>query len=387
MKTFHCICGQLIFFENISCVNCHRELGFLPNCLTLTSLDPAEKCLWRPTMKDAQESLYKKCLNYEKEKVCNWMVPQQEEDAEFCVSCRLNEIIPDLSIEANRNLWARVEDAKRRLVYTLIRLRLPLENKVLNPQQGLAFRFLGDQTNPDGSISKVLTGHDQGVITLNIAEADDATREKMRNAMKEPYRTLQGHFRHEIGHYYWDRLVAGSNFLESYRQLFGEERSDYNQALAKYYQTGAPANWQEKHISAYSTAHPWEDWAETWAHFLHMQDVLETANDFGLVGKQLLPDSKTGQKPQPDVTPAAKSNNVLLKDWSNCGNWENSLEISNFDGVIVAWSQLAIALNSINRSMGLPDLYPFVLSPAVIGKMRFVYEVVSQPAPASATHS
>ena len=373
MKTFHCTCGQLIFFQNVSCVNCRRQLGFLPHSLTLTSLDPAESGLWRPTTKEAQGSLYKKCLNYEKESVCNWMVSEQDHDTEFCVSCRLNEIIPDLSIETNRNLWARVEDAKRRLIYTLIGLRLPLENRVLNAQQGLAFRFLGDQINPDGSTSKVLTGHEQGIITLNIAEADDATREKVRTAMKEPYRTLLGHFRHEIGHYYWDRLVAGTNFLEPYRQLFGDERGDYNQALANYYRSGAPAAWQEKHISAYSTAHPWEDWAETWAHFLHMQDVLETANDFGLVGKQLL-DPKTDQKPLPGVKSDTKSNDALPKDQSDLGQ---SSERSQFDGMILSWYQLAIALNSINRSMGLSDLYPFVLSPAVIEKMRFINEVVS----------
>ena len=388
MKTFHCTCGQLIFFQNVSCVNCRRELGFLPDSLTLASLDPVEKGLWRPTTKEARGSLYKKCQNYEKENVCNWMVPQQDQDAEFCVSCRLNEIIPDLSVEENRNRWARVEDAKRRLVYTLIRLKLPLKNKVSDPLQGLAFRFLGDQTNPDGSITKVLTGHDQGVITLNITEADDATREKMRNDMKEPYRTLLGHFRHEIGHYYWDRLVAGTNFLESYRQLFGDERSDYNQALASYYQSGATTNWQEKHISAYSTAHPWEDWAETWAHFLHMQDVLETASDFGLVGQQLLLDPKTDQNPQPDVRAAAKSNSVTTKKQTNPGRSHNSQERSKFDAVIISWSQLAIALNSINRSMGLPDLYPFVLSSAVIDKIRFIYEVISfQPKTASAAHS
>jgi hypothetical protein len=385
MKTFHCTCGQLIFFQNVSCVNCHRELGFLPDCLMLTSLDPAENGLWRPTAKEVQGTLYKKCLNYEKENVCNWMVPEREQDAEFCVSCRLNEIIPDLSLETNRNLWARVEDAKRLVVYTLMRLDLPLESRSLNPQQGLAFRFLSDKINADGSISKVMTGHEQGVITLNIAEADDSTREKVRNAMKEPYRTLLGHFRHEVGHYYWDRLVGGTAFLESYRQIFGDERSDYNQALVNYYKSGAPANWQEKHISAYSTAHPWEDWAETWAHFLHMQDVLETANDFGLVGKQILLDPKTDLN-APDGR--AGANNVLPKNQSDRGRSQDSPERSKFDAVIFLWSQLAIALNSINRSMGLPDLYPFVLSPAVVEKMRFIYEVISSHSKtAAAAHS
>jgi hypothetical protein len=232
-------------------------------------------------------------------------------------------------------------------------LHLPVANKKTDPPCGLAFRFLSDTINPDGSMSKILTGHDQGLITLNIAEADDATRETMRHAMKEPYRTLLGHFRHEIGHYYWDRLVRDSRFLEPFRVLFGDDRADYMQALGQHYKSGAPANWQESFISAYATSHPWEDWAETWAHFLHIQDALEVANDFGLIGKRL-----------------------LLDPCEQNGKPQLSKKQTTFDEVIAAWSEFAVALNSINRSMGLPDLYPFVLSPAVVAKLRFVYEVV-----------
>jgi hypothetical protein len=355
MKTYSCVCGQLIFFQNVACVNCGRELGFLPDELRLASMEPAGDGFWRPNgTGQNQEGLYRKCQNYVKAAVCNWMIPEKEKDETFCASCRLNEVIPNLSNDINVGLWALVEAAKRRVVYSLIRLNLPVARKKDAPQNGLAFRFLSDIANTDGTTSKVLTGHNEGVITLNIAEADDVTRETVRHAMKEPYRTLLGHFRHEIGHYYWNRLVRGTNFLQPYRDIFGDERADYQQALNQYYKSGAPTNWQDSHISAYATAHPWEDWAETWAHFLHIQDALEVANDFGLVGKR-----------------------ILLDTQETSGPARVSQEQSNFDDVIVAWSEFAVALNSINRSMGLPDLYPFVLSSAVIAKLRFVYEVIS----------
>lgn len=355
MKTYTCVCGQLIFFQNVTCINCGRELGFLPEELRLGSLEPAGDGLWQaPGSEQSGGLLYGKCQNYVKGAICNWMISEKEEDETFCASCRLNEIIPDLSNEINRSLWALVEGAKRRVIYSLIRMNLPVANKKDNPDGGMAFRFLSDRINPDGSTSKVLTGHDNGVITLNIAEADDATRESVRHAMKEPYRTLLGHFRHEIGHYYWDRLIRDTALLERYRELFGDERGDYLKALSEYYKTGAPTGWQDHYISAYATAHSWEDWAETWAHFLHIQDALEVANDFGLVGKRILLDPR-------DTKVQARV----------------SQQQSNFDDVIVAWSEFAVALNSINRSMGLPDLYPFVLSSSVVEKLRFVYEVVS----------
>ncbi len=359
MKTYTCACGQLIFFQNVVCVNCQRQLGFLPDVISMSSLEADGEGIWQPVrLRQGQALLYqkpvlyRKCQNYWKENVCNWMVPASEPE-EFCVSCRLNDTIPDLTEGLNRTLWALAEAAKRRVIYSLLRLQLPLESKKSQEATGLAFRFLSDVKNSDGTVSKTLTGHRDGVITLNIAEAEDPYRERVRNEMKEPYRTLLGHFRHEVGHYYWDRLVHDTAFLAPYRDLFGDERADYAQSLRQYYDTGAPANWQERFISAYATAHPWEDWAETWAHFLHIQDALEVANDFGLVGKRILlgPGAENGQ-PLPSVEQVA------------------------FDGVIQAWSELAVALNSINRSMGLADLYPFVLSSAVIAKLRFVNDVV-----------
>lgn len=358
MKTFNCVCGELTFFENVTCVVCGRELGFLQDVLSLSSLEPAGNGLFTASDGRHTKHLYKKCQNYAKESVCNWMIPLgastgQKNDA-FCISCRLNQTIPDLSRKQNHVLWLRMETAKRRLVYSLLHFKLPVANKEDDPEQGLAFAFLEDQMKPDASISNVQTGHNSGLITLNIAEADDSIREKVRRAMGEPQRTLLGHFRHEIGHYYWDRLVRGGKFIERYRSLFGNEEANYKEALKTYYSTGPQANWQDSYISAYATAHSWEDWAESWAHYMHIQDTLEVANDFGLVGKPVhLDPNDVGRK-----------------------SWLTSDQLT-FEGIIRAWTELTIALNSINRCMGLSDAYPFVLSPAVINKLGFIFEVIS----------
>jgi hypothetical protein len=363
MKTYRCVCGQLIFFQNAACLHCIRELGFLPDLLRLTSLDQVSNGLWQPSAEEARGALYKKCQNYAAAGVCNWMIPQNENES-FCASCRLNEIIPDLSSEQNRNLWARIENSKRRLVYSLIRLNLPIQSKKADPQRGIAFRFLSDAANPASGAPTVMTGHDHGIITLNIAEADDAKREAMRSAMNEPQRTLLGHFRHEIGHYYWGLLVGETKFLEPYRELFGNELNDYTQALNQYYKSGAPANWQERYISAYATAHPWEDWAETWAHIMHVQDALEVASDFALAGKRIFLD------------PQDKSSKP----------WLSSNPVT-FDEVIGSRSELVVALNSFIHSIGLPDLYPFALSPLVIAKLRFVYAVIAASRTSSCQNS
>jgi hypothetical protein len=354
MKTDTCTCGQLLFFDNITCVSCSREVGFLPDLICTSSLDPAQDGLFSATAPEAKGTLYKKCQNYAAAGVCNWMIPSDKTSEAFCVSCRLDTVIPDQSIPQNVVLWGATEAAKRRLVYSSLRLKLPLANRVDDPQGGLGFRFMADATKPDGSVEHVITEHDHGLITLNIIEADDGAREKIRLGMKEPYRTLLGHFRHETGHYYWDRLVLNSQFLEPYRAIFGDERQSYEDNMKKYYANGAPANWQDNFISAYATMHPWEDWAESWAHYLHIQDTLEVAADFGLVGKRIRIDPKgtaEGKKPAPSAKP--------------------------FDTVLETWAELTVALNSINRSMGLRDLYPFVLSQPVVDKLRFISDVIA----------
>jgi len=354
MKTYTCECGQLLYFENISCVHCHREVGFLPDLICASSLEPAEGEFFSPTVSQAKKRLYRKCQNYTQANVCNWMIPAENKNETFCASCRLDVVIPDQSIPQNVVLWALTEAAKRRLVYSSLRLKLPLANRVDDPEGGLGFRFLADVQKPDGSVERVITEHDHGLITLNIAEADDSVREKVRLGMKEPYRTLLGHFRHETGHYYWDRLVAGTKFLEPYRAVFGDERQSYEEAMKKYYASGAPADWQDHYISAYATMHPWEDWAESWAHFLHIHDTLEVAADFDLVGKRIRIDPKgEAEVGKPTLKPRP------------------------FDEVLEKWAELTVALNSINRSMGHRDLYPFILSQAVVDKLYFISEVIA----------
>jgi hypothetical protein len=352
MRTYTCECGELLFFENVLCVTCKREVGFLPEFVCLSSLDPAENGLYRPYVPDAKGQLFKKCQNYAQAGVCNWMVPADNTAEAFCVSCRLDTVIPDLSAPQNVTLWAATEAAKRRLVYSALRLKLPLANRVDDPERGLGFRFMADSVNPDGTKQHVITEHDHGLITLNLAEADDAAREKIRLGMKEPYRTLLGHFRHETGHYYWDRLVLDSKFIEPYRALFGDERQSYEEAMKVYYASGPPVDWQDHFISMYATMHPWEDWAESWAHYLHIQDTLEVANDFGLVGKRI--------RIEPIADPKAPK-----------------VKAKPFEEVMEAWAELTIALNCINRSMGLRDLYPFVLSKPVVDKLSFISDVIA----------
>ena len=211
------------------------------------------------------------------------MVRADEEET-LCRSCRLNRTIPDLTNPDNCEWWRKIENAKRRLVSQLLNLGLPVMSKVTeDPERGVMFDFL---RSPEKG-PQVLTGHANGLITLNVEEADDSIREKIRHLMREPYRTLLGHFRHEIGHYYWDRLVADTPWLEKFRALFGDERQDYAAALKRNYKEGPPANWPEEHISSYASVHPWEDWAECWAHYLHVVDSLDTALRFGLRGEDV----------------------------------------------------------------------------------------------------
>ena len=247
MKLFACqACGQLLSFENTRCEHCQRILGYLPDLGTLSSLEPKPDDGW--LVLAAPQMTYKFCDNA-RHGVCNWMLPDGNAGG-YCAACRHNRVIPDLSVPGNLQLWARMEDAKHWLFYSLILLRLPLANRIDDPVHGLAFDFLAEASTPHAT--HVMTGHDEGLITLALKEADDAVREHVREAMGEPYRTLLGHFRHESGHYFWDRLVASDpSTLAAFRDLFGDERADYAEALKAHYTQGAPSGWQENFLSAY----------------------------------------------------------------------------------------------------------------------------------------
>lgn len=304
MRIFHCDgCRQLIFFENSQCVSCERALAFLPDVMLVAALEPAGEDFWQATA-GAGGGPYRLCQNYRGENVCNWAVPAND-PSPLCTSCRLTRVIPDLNVPGRREAWYALEVAKRRAVFSLLTLELPLESKSEDPEHGLAFEFLADGATHDDEAAPVVTGHSDGVIVINVAEADDAEREKRRLALREPYRTLLGHIRHEIGHFYWDRLVRDGPHLERYRAVFGDEREDYAAALQRYYDNGAPADWQSRFVSAYASSHAWEDWAETWAHFLHMTDTLETAFECGLA---LLP----ARSEMPSVRPIRSTHEKAL---------------------------------------------------------------------------
>ena len=288
MKAFHCDhCGSLVFFENVQCVRCGHALGFLPDVKDLSTLEPSADGSWKALTPEAQGRFYRLCSNGAQHQVCNWFVPAEHANP-FCVSCRLNEIIPNLSVPGNRERWRKLEAAKRRIIYSLLRLGLRMDGVFSENRPALRFQFLGNT----GFGPKPMTGHNQGLITVNIAEADDDERERQRVNLREPLRTLLGHLRHEIAHYYWDQLISWTPRLTRFRELFGNEEQNYDAALQTYYQQGPLPGWQTSHISAYASAHPWEDWAETWAHYFHIVDTVETAASFGITLSPTHPDAK-----------------------------------------------------------------------------------------------
>ncbi len=354
MRTFRCACGNPVYFENTLCYRCERTLGFVPRQGRISAIEPAGKTdVWRAVGGGVGEELYRQCANYSEYDVCNWMVDVDDPDP-FCHACRLNRVIPDLAVPENIPLWFRIEVAKRRLIYTLDRLGLPVFGKAVDAERGLAFEFLRDIDSEQDEFSnlvagrqRVLTGHRTGVITINIAEADPGQREKIRESMAEGYRTLLGHFRHEIAHYYWDLLVRESEWLPAVRELFGDERTDYDAALTQYYARGPAQDWTSRHISAYASAHPWEDWAETWAHYLHMADTLETAHDYGLSVSSRTLEATTGGM------------------------------AGDLTQVLADWSALTAALNALNRSMGMADAYPFAISPPVAEKLSLIDRIIA----------
>jgi hypothetical protein len=330
MRAFRCSCGAPIFFDNSQCLSCGKGLGFVPAVLDMVAFAATAE----PSIETPQGP-QRKCANYAHEGVCNWMVPADSAD-ELCQACRLNNVIPNLTEPENRLLWQEVEQAKRRLVYSLDCLRLPVIAKSDDAARGLSFDIKANSGE-----QRVLTGHADGLITLNLSEADAAEREKMRLAMKERYRTLLGHFRHEVGHYYWDRLVADREKNEDFRSLFGDERADYTEALKRHYSAAPDPSYADKFISRYAAAHPWEDFAETFAHYLHMIDTLETAEQYGFASAKVADDT-----------------------------------FPEFEALMTEWYQLTVALNALNRSMGLPDAYPFAISPPVKQKLLFVHDLI-----------
>ncbi len=392
MKLFHCShCGSVVFFDSFLCVHCSSPLAFVPETLDVVALAPVDEDenLWevrRPTPDSAVTPpgadttaatgyggddtggapavRYHLCGNRKAYNACNFTVACDTagttvtastaeagtDDAEpslpLCVSCQQTRILPDLSDANNQRRWTDIEQAKRRLYYSLAMLGL----EHIEGETGPVFEFLADVPGEP----PVLTGHANGVITLNVAEADDDERARRRVALGEPYRTLLGHLRHESGHYFWDVLVLRGGHVQAFREVFGDERRDYGEALEEHYARAPHTGWQEQFVSAYATAHPWEDWAETWAHYLHMVDLLETAESY----------RTELSVPGPHDAPRYTMVNPF------------GTPVPDFDAMLTAWVPLTLLLNSLNRSLGQLDAYPFALSAGAQDKLRFVHALV-----------
>lgn len=298
-------CSGEVFFNSFTCLACQCPLVFCPETPDFRELSDEEAC---QTRRDHG--------------ICNW---RKKPGQVFCRPCSANLVIPDLTISGNFQKWSRLEAAKRRLFFSCHRLNIDTT--------GLSFQFLADTPT-----TRAVTGHCEGVITINIAEADTVVRERTRRELQEEFRTLIGHFRHELGHFFWLRQVAQyPDTLANFRELFGDERADYQASLQDYHASNtqeSPADF----ITEYASSHPWEDWAESFAHYLHLRDVLETAREFGF----------------------------------------SDLAFFEFRSGVEEWVRMTVAFNEINRSMGLPDLYPFALTDPVIHKLEFVHRLVSE---------
>ncbi|AVA20617.1 MULTISPECIES: putative zinc-binding metallopeptidase [unclassified Rhizobium] len=350
MRLFACDhCGQPVHFDNRQCVRCGYQLGFVPERLAMYALEADEVPNWRLVAEPTR--IVRFCANATLD-ICNWMVEAQDPDP-FCIACRHNRLVPNTDSQQGIDRWRRIGQAERHLFYSLLRWNLPHPNRQQDPEGGLVFDFLEDEVQ-GGTVVPATTGHEEGLITIRAAEADDVTREQARTSMNEPYRTLLGHFRHETGHFIWNKLIRDRNRFDAFRAVFGDERVDYGAALQQHYDQGPPPNWQESFISAYASAHPWEDFAECFAHYLHIVDTLETARSFGLV-----------------VDPRGYHEMAVEVDF-------NPYKAESAEQLVSAWIPLSVAINSIQRSMGQPDSYPFILSPPVVTKLEYIRQVIGE---------
>jgi hypothetical protein len=332
VRSFECDhCGSPVAFEATRCERCETPLGYVPDQRVVRALlagsEPA--ALYDAT---AGGMLWR-CLNAAWG--CNWMVPAAE-GGMWCRSCRLTRGRPDVARPDAIEAWMRAEADKRRLVHQLDALGLPLEARTEATPHGLVFDLVHLPGEP------ALTGHRDGVITLDLLEADDGHRDALRHQLDESFRTVLGHLRHEIGHHYWARLVGQTDHVAAFRRLFGDERADYTNAIAEHYSTAGRARHDDRHISHYAGSHPLEDWAETFAHYLHILDATGTAT----------------------------AHHLAIDDHRTDG-------AASMEEIVDAWRAIAKVINAVAASLGSAPIYPFVLSDTVVDKLTFVHDRIA----------
>ena len=336
MQQFYCECSQRIMCHHTQCFNCGRILGFDPLMLQMQCLTPCDDGFYR----DAGGVAYRLCPNRIEYHVCNGLVevaPNTSEETR-CSGCRLNRTIPNVNRVENVLRWRRLEVAKRRMLAGVAGLGL-FVGKIENGfSGGMRFDFIEDKrSHPEVDVHFVTTGHHDGLITVNVLEAEAIERLEQQELMGESYRTLLGHFRHEAGHYFYPQLITD---LPGFTQEFGDPLADYATAVDSYYENGPAADWSQSYISAYASCHPMEDWAECFAHLLHIRDAMETAVNYSLF-------------PYPQVA-------------------------GDIVGMLEQWSGLLAGINEMNQSLGCGEPYPFVLSERVKQKLAYVQATIDK---------
>ena len=336
MKRFNCYCGNSVFFEQTNCDRCGKTLGFDFNSMKMIPLSKNGSLL----IDSASKKTYKKCTNWTEFNVCNWVLEDSSKN-DLCFACQFNRVIPNQSADnapVNNLRWLRLEKAKKRLIFSLARIGLPLKNGWGSSVEGLLFDFvesMGDKV--------VTTGYSDGIITINSLEADHVARVSAKYALNERYRTIIGHLRHETGHYYLDKFDLPPNLKkileDNFGNLFNKNLSEYNEALQSYYKNGPAENWEENYISAYASAHPIEDWAESWSHYLLIMDTLETLQEEGY--------------------------------------FDDCIDKMNITEKLEKWRSLSSSLNQITRSLGMQDAYPFTLGKKVSEKIACVSKFIA----------
>lgn len=350
MRLFFCThCKAPVYFENLHCLRCRYRLAYQPESMEMVTLetDPKAESETGKSSDLSWRDGWRLCANRLTAAACNWLVGPHEKGS-LCRACVLTEVYPDQSEPDNQQAWRLAEQAKKRWLYTVLGLGLTATPKSEDNPDGVLFQIL----QPDAEPTPVLTGHQDGLITINAAESDPVEREARRSELDEPYRTLLGHFRHESGHYYWQLLIEKhASRLEAFRELFGDERADYGEALQRHYKEGAPKHWEKSFISTYAASHPWEDFAETWAHYLHMAEALDVAQSWQV---------SFPAYPEAEVRAFA----------------DQADESTGFREMLARWLPLSLFANSLNRSLGHNDAYPFAPSGVVIEKLAWVHVLI-----------
>lgn len=354
MRAFACpVCNDFTPFEQDRCPSCQANLSLhLPSKSMYATTDGV-------AIVDGQR--WVRCTQADT-LGCNWLTPaeQADDDAYQRGRCLADSLIrhepaPDDTLAREKLVPAT--QALRRLIYQLSDIGLPIE-PWWRSEGGLAFDLLSSYTTGE----KVIIGHAGGVITIDLVETLDAYREQLRVTLGEPYRTMLGHFRHEVGHYYQNILVengsGATRYLPECRTLFGDETASYRDGIARHYKFGAPDNWQASFISEYATMHPWEDFAECFAHYLHITDTIDTCREAGMVLQ--------AQR----VRFSAPRDIVALESYADV-----PVERLLFD-----WKWMSLFFNRVNTAMGKHPLYPFELPPPVISKLGFVHRVIRSEA-------